>query len=62
MKIKCIGQLSIIQEDIENLHKTVKKQHELIKRLIEELYHKAGITLNLEEKEDGSSIRSKRSN
>ena len=53
MKIKCIGQLAIIQQDIENLHKAVKKQQELIKKLLKELYHKAGITLNLKENNNG---------
>ena len=36
MKIKCIGQLAIIQQDIENLHKEVKELRKLIKIILKE--------------------------
>lgn len=57
MKMKCIGQLSIIQEDIENLRKEVKKQQELFYRLIKELSHVASINLNLEENKDDEETK-----
>ena len=55
MRQDCIKKFEVLDEEDKSIRG-------LIGKILKELYHKASIDLHIEEKEDGSSIRSKRSN